>query len=631
MPNWSNDSQRLYYASDHQGYTALYEYDLNSKQTKEIGRIATMPSGLALSPDDKSIAYTMAFGPRSGIVSIMDIESGLSTKVGKNLPFSSSSPSWTSDGGALWVSILQPYSKLYREGIARIIEIDINTGKIENIPAPENTSYGARTNDNPTLSKDGKELLFISQGLLWIQSIDHNLPIGSPKQITYDLSDSPSWSNDTEHILYLSGDQLKLYDRKNNSTKDLYIKIHSRRKWEDNTTLITGGTIIDVVNKRKITNKNILIRKNRIVRIIDKNDSPIKAEKVINAEGKYILPGLIDIHAHQGSDLGTSLGYKWLSWGVTTTRDPATYPYDAVNRKEAQINGNLIHPRIFFTGSPIDGNRVYYNGTYAQQSKEQITRELKRAIALDYDLIKTYVRLPDSLQSYVLDFAHQHGIPMSSHELYPAAHYGVDGVEHIMGTSRRGYSPKMSETYRSYQDVVDIISYSEMSFTPTIGIYSGYNYMLAKYPELLNDARIQSLENEFNKSVSSAGIDQVNADLEKWTEMFNRQAALISKIHANGGLIVAGTDSPIIPYGFGLFVELLCYQEGGLSPFSTLQTATINSAKAMGIDEHLGSIEEGKLADLLILNQDPTKDVKFLKSIEHTILDGQEISIPILN
>ena len=92
---------------------------------------------------------------------------------------------------------------------------------------------------------------------------------------------------------------------------------------------------------------------------IEDHDPNRKADVIVDAKDKFIMPGLIDIHAHQGSDLGESLGRKWLAWGVTTNRDPATNPYDAVNRREGQQAGSLIGPRIFFTGSPLDGNRVY--------------------------------------------------------------------------------------------------------------------------------------------------------------------------------------------------------------------------------------------------------------------------------
>src|SRR3990170_4365037 len=97
----------------------------------------------------------------------------------------------------------------------------------------------------------------------------------------------------------------------------------------------------------------------------------------------------------------------------------------------------------------------------------QLELELNRAIALDYDMIKTYVRMPDQMQQRVTSFAHSHGIPVSSHEIYPATYYGVDAVEHMGATSRRGYSPKLTALNNSYEDVVQLIVKSGMNITPT--------------------------------------------------------------------------------------------------------------------------------------------------------------------
>ncbi|MFB6240503.1 MAG: amidohydrolase, partial [Gemmatimonadota bacterium] len=135
-------------------------------------------------------------------------------------------------------------------------------------------------------------------------------------------------------------------------------------------------------------------------------------------------------------------------------------------------------PRPFFTGPTFDGSRIYYSGALALRGGAQLRKELERAARMDYDLVKTYVRLEDRLQERVIDFAHEHGMPVSSHELYPSVANGGDGVEHIRGTSRRGYSPKVSELYRSYGDMVRLLGHSGMTLTPTIGIYGGWDLAL---------------------------------------------------------------------------------------------------------------------------------------------------------
>jgi len=626
MPSWHPDGKQIIYASDKNNDNALWIYSLYEETHRQVGVIGVMPSGISVHPDGHSIAYTMAFGPRSGRLSIMDLASGQSTSPRSNFPFSTSSPSWHPEGDRILLSILQPYSGLYREGIARNIVVDVSTGETSSHKAATHLSFGARTNDPPLIIDDAKKLIYVSEGQLHEVHLDTNMNvIDNPRTIISSLVDAPSIDANDRYLSYMSGAQLMLHDRHSNSSSTIDINLNYGQAINTPKMVIHAGTII-TMDGRRLTNHDIVIHNHKIASIIPHQewDSDIH---LIDASEQYIIPGLIDMHAHQGSDLGTSLGYKWLSWGVTSTRDPATYPYDAQNRKEAQINGDILHPRIFYTGSPIDGNRVYYNGTYAQMSLEQIQRELTRSQDLDYDLIKTYVRLPDSLQRAVVKYAHDHGLPVTSHELYPAALMGIDGVEHILGTSRRGYTPKMSLTYKNYEDVAKVITSAGMTFTPTIGIYSGYNYMLHKHPELIDDTRLQRLESDYALAGARAGILTVDKAKDDYKIMFKRQASLIKNIYDQGGIIIAGTDSPILPYGFGYYTELLCYQEAGLDPYVVLQTATTNAAEALNVADQIGSIKEGMLADMLILDQDPTADIYNLKSIDKIILSGRVMNL----
>ena len=238
-------------------------------------------------------------------------------------------------------------------------------------------------------------------------------------------------------------------------------------------------------------------------------------------------------------------------------------------------------------------------------------------------MIKTYVRLPNPLQQRVVERAHQIGIPVSSHELYPATAYGIDGVEHIQGTSRRGYSPKITDILRSYGDVSSLIAASGMTFTPTTGIYVSYAYLLEKEETILDDERLKKLESPFNLQNARQGIASVKADPRGWEKRFENAMQMVKDIHDKGGIVVAGTDSPILPFGFGLHMELEAYAKGGLSNFAVLQTATINTAHALGAGEHLGSLEPGKLADLIIVEKNPLEDIRNIRDISWVVQNGE--------
>src|SRR6185436_18278655 len=98
-----------------------------------------------------------------------------------------------------------------------------------------------------------------------------------------------------------------------------------------------------------------------------------------------------------------------------------------------------------------------------------------------------------AMQKRIIEEAHRMGMPVTSHELYPAVAFGADGVEHIRGTSRRGYSPKISALSRSYRDVIDLLTASKMTLTPTIGIQGGFRLQTLRDASWIGDPRIEQL------------------------------------------------------------------------------------------------------------------------------------------
>lgn len=622
-PAWSPDGRSLAYLSDRGGQFAVWIWDFEQKKSRKLSEIEGSPAGIAWSPDGRKIACSTSFGPRLGQVWTIDVGAGQVDKVGSRLSSSIGSPTWSADGQIIGVGVLQPYSSLYREGINRILYLAADGSRQWGLRALEHWSLGVRGKDGPVWSPDGRRLALISQGLLWIAPVDREGQIsGPPVRLTNELADMPSWTADSKSLLFLATDRLKKIDLESGRITEFPVRLEWSRHAPMGRTVIHAGGLFDGIKPELTRNVDIIIDRNRIV-AIEPHDPDRLADKKIDASDRFVLPGLIDYHAHQGSWDGEQLNRKWLSWGVIATRDPATDPYDALNRKEAQESGRVLGPRIFFTGSPIDGSRVYYSGTYAQQSPAQVEMELQRAEALGYDLIKTYVRLPDPLQKRVVERAHRIGVPVSSHELYPAAAYGIDGVEHIEGTSRRGYSPKITGILRSYGDVSELIAASGMTFTPTTGIYVSYDYLLARNESALDDRRLQRLETPFALASAWQRIAGVRANPEGWEKRLRNALHMVKDVHDKGGMIVAGTDSPILPFGFGLHLELEAYAEAGLSVFEVLQTAAINAARALGAGEDLGSVEPGKLADLIIVDKNPLENIRNIRDIRWVVQNGE--------
>ena len=252
-----------------------------------------------------------------------------------------------------------------------------------------------------------------------------------------------------------------------------------------------------------------------------------------------------------------------------------------------------------------------------------LREEGQRAKALDYDFMKTYVRFPDYLQKRFTEYSHQLGIPVSSHEIYPAVSYGVDAIEHVGATSRRGYSPVRSNIGRSYQDVTGLITAARLKVTPTAALYGGFNMLTATDPNLLQNKQYVALYSDLYRTTYEAFVKSAQADLASEKAMLEGWTITFRKLLAAGNHFTAGTDAPFMPYGLSIQIEIQTYVEVlGMSPFTALQSATIWAAESVGVDKELGSLEPGKLADLVIVSGDPLKNIKDALNVKTVIKNG---------
>jgi Tol biopolymer transport system component/imidazolonepropionase-like amidohydrolase len=616
-PAWSPDGTGIAYSSDRGGSMDLWIRDLRSGADRKI---ASRAMSAAWSPDGARLAF---LDPESQL----QIVEGVSGQVRKahdrlNEP---GRPSWSPDGRAIVMGTLRPYSTRFREGTNQVIRVSVDDPKDVRIfnPLPHK-SIGMREDFGPVWSPDGTQMAAIIDGhLATVPVARDGSPIGPPRRLSQEIANTPSWTRDSRRLLYQSTEGFHLVDVVDGTTRSIVPRLSWSAKTTTGTTTVHAGRLFDGRAGGIRENVDIVLDGNRIMRV-EPHRADLHQGTVVDAANNTVLPGLIESHAHLSKGYGEPLGRIWLSFGITSVRNPASNAYEGQEDREAIESGVRIGPRVFTTGEPFDGTRIYYPGGTALDGGAQMAAQFARAQKLDFDLIKTYVRLPDLLQKRAIEEAHRLGMHVTSHEIYPAVAYGADGVEHIRGTSRRGFSPKMSELRRSYRDVIDLLTASKMTITPTIGIQGGYQLLSLRDGSWIDDRRLQRL-------FPSSALDQVRAlrkrpadaqDLAQRDAVVSPQERMVAAVVKGGGRVIAGTDSPINPYGLSLLLELEHYVRGGLSPAEAIRAATAVPAEAMGYGAQLGTIEAGKLADLVVVEGNPLANISDIRRTRLTIKDG---------
>ncbi len=622
-PAWSPDGGRLAFVSDRGGHMDVWVHDFAANTDTPLTHERGAASGPSWSPDGTQIAYlTDGRSLHTASVGIGKCSGGV-TGVG----FSANEvgrPAWAPDCKSIAVSALLPYSDRYREGLNQLLlyALDLKSWS-ESLLYPQH-NVGNRQDSGPVWSPDGTTIAFVTEGKLITVPVDNRgTATAAPREVATDQPGSPSWEGDSRHIVYQTPAGLRRITAEGSPPEPIALAVGWRPREPPSRIVVHAGHVVDGVIDGARGESDIVIEQG-IIRSIEPHRDELHIGAVVDASSEYVMPGLIDMHAHLDQGYGGNFGRLWLAFGITAVRIPSVNPYAALEQRESFDAGKRPGPRIFFAGDPFDGIRSFYPGGVAITSDAELDQELDRATALGVDFFKTYVRLPDRFQQRVVDFAHAQNRPVTSHELYPAVAFGIDGIEHLTGTSRRGYTPKQSATGRAYRDVIDLIARSGVTLTPTIGLSGGYRARLAGDRSLLFDRRLALYPLPVVAALTDLAGLRPDPELDARVKPYETN---LKAIVAAGGKIVAGTDSPIVPYGLGLHAELESYVHAGLTPFQALQTATVNAAQALGLAEELGTIEAGRVADLVSVGGDPLADIRNARDVKRVLKGGRVYTV----
>lgn len=389
----------------------------------------------------------------------------------------------------------------------------------------------------------------------------------------------------------------------------------------EGTIAFINALIITMENEKTIQNGTVLVEGNIIRYAGPKSGVRIPKEaKLIDLKGKTIMPGLIDVHAHLGAFRdGISPQKHWeyyanLAYGVTTTHDPSVNSEITFAQSEMVKTGALTGPRIFSTGTILYGADGDFKADI--NSLEDAKSALRRTKALGAFSVKSYNQPRREQRQQVIEAARQLGIrvvPEGGSFLYHNLSMVADGhtsVEHNIPVAPL------------YQDVIQFWSKSGTSNTPTLIVNYGAvtgEYYWYQNTEVWKKERLLAFTPR--AIIDSRSRHRTMVPQEEYENGHILTSKSCKKLADAGVSINLGAHGQL--QGLGAHWELWMLHQGGMTNFQALTAATVNGAKLLGMEKQLGTITAGKLADLIVIDGNPMKDIRTTENVVYTMANGR--------
>jgi len=382
---------------------------------------------------------------------------------------------------------------------------------------------------------------------------------------------------------------------------------------------LTGARIITMHGDDIIADGTIVIDRNRITAVGPRASTAVPSDaKVIDVAGKTIMPGIVDVHWHgsMGADeiipQQSWINYAALSFGVTTLHDPSNNSSEIFTSAEMQRAGEIVGPHIFSTGTILYGAKAPFKADIA--NLDDALFHLRRMKAIGAISVKSYNQPRRDQRQQVIEAARQTGMmvvpeggSLFEHNMTMVVD-GHTGVEHSIPVAK------------AYDDVTQLWSKSHAGYTPTLivgyGGLWGENYWYAKTNVWENKRLLTFVP---RRIIDSRARRRTLAPDDEWNHFSN--AALAKKLNDAGVSVQLGAHGQ--REGLGAHWELWMFVQGGMSPLQAIRAATLSGAHYIGMDKDIGSLEPGKLADLLVLDANPLDNIRNSESIRYTIANGR--------
>lgn len=381
--------------------------------------------------------------------------------------------------------------------------------------------------------------------------------------------------------------------------------------------LFQNASIITMHGEKIFAEGDLLVRNGRIAAIGESGKLKITSRtKILDCTGKTIVPGFIDAHYHDGfvthnsysGDAIQPLNLVDFSFGITNLRDPAG-SIGLFGLNELISSGGIVGPRMFGVGAAIRNSEQV-------NSQEEADRIVSNFRKLGATGIKEYNRGSRLEEQWLQKAAYREKLNITHECPRLLLHYLAMAKD---GTTGNEHAPNWGDVY---DDVLQFYTRSKIFITPTVHAYSkGSNVLwfsgLTYFKQRLMNEPDKKME-LYNVQKKVALYGTMDRPLD--TSFFMEQLRVIGKLRKYGAKIVASSHSNLP--GIGLHFEMEAFTMGGMSNFQALESATIVAAEALGIQDYLGSIEVGKIADIVVLDKNPLDNIQNSKSIRYVMKDG---------
>ncbi|MES1944149.1 amidohydrolase [Salinisphaera sp. PC39] len=406
----------------------------------------------------------------------------------------------------------------------------------------------------------------------------------------------------------------------------------------EGTVAFVGGRIITMEGDRIIRNGTVIVRGKRIRAVgpADEVEVPEGAE-VVDISGKTVMPGLVDMHGHIDCCYPDELmpekhpgRYAALAFGVTTNYDPYSSELSNYAAEEMTRAGILVGPRFIGSGKVVYGHKAKTDFTYDPiRDYTDARRIMRRKKLLGGTIVKSYKQPMRSQRQQLLKAGRELGVMVDAeggNHFYDNITQILDGhpiLEHNLPVANY------------YEDLVKLMAHGDTANTPTLivvfGEIMGENYMY-QTTRAWDDPKVRTFVQSTNSHYSPLGapgsapphvrgMTTLHAAEELYDIGFRSVARSVRELDEAGVRINAGSHGQIA--GLSMHWEMWLLAEGGMDNLRVLRTGTINGAASLGLDEQIGSIAPGKLADLIVLDDNPLEDIRHTNSVRYTMINGR--------